>query len=76
MSTVFNCVILSEVNECESSPCGGQPYVLCIDLLGGYVCGCEPGWGDPNCETGMTRTLVVDLSLWQWQWEWQCDNEI
>uniref|UniRef100_A0A8C9P121 EGF-like domain-containing protein n=1 Tax=Spermophilus dauricus TaxID=99837 RepID=A0A8C9P121_SPEDA len=38
---------LSEVNECNSSPC---VHGVCRDSLNGYKCDCEPGWSGTNCD--------------------------
>ena len=42
--------LLSELNECDSSPCsnGGS----CTDLVNGYVCRCVFGYYGDTCEHG------------------------
>ena len=43
--------LLSELNECDSSPCanGGS----CTDLVNGYVCRCVFGYYGDTCEHGI-----------------------
>lgn len=34
--------ICTNVNECESNPCG--PFSLCVDTIGSYYCKCQSGF--------------------------------
>ena len=47
---VFNLIFLSDIDECEQSPCrnGGK----CTDQVNGYICTCNKGYKGVNCETG------------------------
>ena len=49
--------LLTEINECESSPC--QHNGTCIDEINRYSCTCVPGYTGVNCETG---TLSVTFN--------------
>lgn len=47
------CLILSlltEINECMSDPCLNNG--TCTDLVAGYSCQCEPGFGGAECGSG------------------------
>lgn len=46
----FSHSLLSDINDCESSPCrnGGT----CIDKINAYQCICADGWEGHNCESG------------------------
>ena len=52
-------IILSETDECMSSPCdnGGT----CTDLLDGYNCTCVGGYTGLHCETGEETTFIFIL---------------
>ena len=51
--------VLSEIDECLSSPCdnGGT----CTDLLDGYSCTCVDGYTGSHCETGEETTFIFFL---------------
>ncbi len=39
---------LTEINECESSPCSNDG--TCVDAISGYHCICKPGFNYTHCE--------------------------
>lgn len=41
---------LSDVNECDASPCHNNG--TCINNAGSYICTCAAGWEGYNCEEG------------------------
>lgn len=44
--------MISDVDECESSPCL-SPYGLCIDHANGYGCYCVKGYTGELCEANI-----------------------
>ena len=40
---------VSEINECESSPC---IHGNCSDHISYYACDCEAGYNGSDCQTG------------------------
>ena len=54
--------IISDINECEPSPCKNQ--ATCNDQVNGYSCTCTPGYTGPQCETGIyTYHMVIYNTL-------------
>ena len=41
---------VSDVNECDSSPC--MYGATCTDIINGYTCSCAHGYTGVHCETG------------------------
>ena len=46
--TIF--IIMTELNECDSSPCANNG--VCTDEINSFTCSCSIGWTDPVCSTG------------------------
>lgn len=49
-------IIISEINECISSPCqnGGN----CHDQINQYNCSCLPGFNGTHCENGFYYIII------------------
>lgn len=49
-------LLISDVNECESSPCknGGT----CLNQQVGYSCKCKGGYSGAHCEEGDTYIYI------------------
>ena len=41
---------VADIDECVSVPC--QNGGTCVDQINGYLCQCEPGYTDLQCQTG------------------------
>ena len=47
----------TDVDECASAPC--QNGGTCIDQVNGYLCHCEPGFTDLQCQKGMNKCMSI-----------------
>ena len=52
--------LLTELNECDSSPClnGGT----CFNAINAYICTCVAGFTDLECSSGNISLLLVILA--------------
>ena len=55
-------VLLSEINECDSSPCA---YGVCTDQLNFFDCTCDAGWMGSHCGQGkaVRQTHYSDITM-------------
>lgn len=62
---LFCFVLVTEIDECESSPCiQGN----CTDQVNGYICECIPGFRGVNCDTGKKSIKNIRLkNLWRYK---------
>lgn len=54
-------LLISDVNECESSPCknGGT----CLNQQAGYSCKCKDGYSGDHCEEGDAYIYIENADL-------------
>ena len=59
--SVFHWFSISDINECESSPC--QNSGTCVEGIGMFTCEC-PGYEGDMCETGRKLGCVPTIPVW------------
>ena len=55
MSLTKCCVLLPDIDECESNPC---VHGKCQNGDNNYKCICEPGYTGIHCEIGKSQLIV------------------
>ena len=62
MSSVYLMCLFLDSDECAKTPCahGGK----CINIQGGFLCDCTPGWQGRTCEDS-AYSLFSQIFLWE-----------
>ena len=50
---------ISDINECESSPC--KNGAICLNQIGSFDCRCAPGFTGDRCENGK---VLMYMAVW------------
>ena len=56
ISCNYSSFIVSDINECLSSPCNNNG--VCFDEVNAYTCECQAGYDGPTCQTGEVSQSV------------------